>query len=131
MEVNLVSNNSFLNSALFKLSAVFMQERYLRWFCFHLRCPSGDGIQFNKYSTVCFSGPGRNHHRCKNVSKKSADLSLAPQINKRCCICCRYKEDVSSEQKDALMELCRSQVHDQVNRMCFLFFDLLRLFSAF
>lgn len=26
----------------------------------------------------------------------------------------RYKEDVSSEQKDALMELCRAQVHDQI-----------------
>ncbi len=30
------------------------------------------------------------------------------------CPCYRYKEDVSSEQKDALMELCRVHVHSQV-----------------
>lgn len=29
-------------------------------------------------------------------------------------LCCRYKEDVSSEQKEALMELCRVHVHSQV-----------------
>ena len=27
----------------------------------------------------------------------------------------RYKEDISTEQKDALMELCRVHVHAQVN----------------
>ena len=29
-------------------------------------------------------------------------------------VCYRYKEDVSSEQKDALMELCKVHVHTQV-----------------
>ena len=29
-------------------------------------------------------------------------------------VCYRYKEDVSSEQKDALLELCKVHVHTQV-----------------